>query len=375
MVRGLAALAVCLGHWRNLFLVDYSQVSDPNLFVKFLFFITGFGRQAVIIFFVLSGFFISRSILKAKQDRCWSWKWYLTARLSRLLIVLIPALVLGAFWDRLGIELFGVHSIYGGNRLDNGGIVSFSVDQRSSLLIGIGNAFFLQEILVPSFGSNAPLWSLSYEFWYYIMFPLGLAIFSRVSKIQRHCALLGLLGVAIFVGQTIVIYFLIWLMGAALYFSQPVLSTSSRKLFLMIASSLCLLLGLLFAIRNNMIGGVKSDFALAIIVFFFMYFLLHLKGHSGRWNIYNRIASTLAGFSYTLYLVHLPVLIFLRAWLLPSSRWQPDFLHLCLAAIVFMTVFLYAFLLSRMTEVKTDNLRQLIMAKVSLTLDGKRSFL
>jgi len=226
--------------------------------------------------------------------------------------------------------------------------------------------FFLQEILVPSFGSNGSLWSLSYEFWYYVMFPLGLVIFSRASKIRKFLAALGLLGAAIFVGQTIVLYFLIWLMGAALHFSHPVLSTSSRKLSLMVASSLCLLIACLFVIRNNIIEvGVNSDFAVAISFGFLVYFILHLKGHFGRRNMYNRIASKMAGFSYTLYLVHLPFLIFLRAWLLPSSRWQPNSLHLCLAAIVLFAVFLYAFFLSRITEAKTDNLRQLIMATVS----------
>jgi hypothetical protein len=37
------------------------------------------------------------------------------------------------------------------------------------------NAFFLQTIAGPTFGSNGPLWSLAYEWWYYVLFPLVLA--------------------------------------------------------------------------------------------------------------------------------------------------------------------------------------------------------
>ena len=36
------------------------------------------------------------------------------------------------------------------------------------------NAFFLQTIVGPTFGSNGPLWSLAYEWWYYVLFPLAL---------------------------------------------------------------------------------------------------------------------------------------------------------------------------------------------------------
>jgi peptidoglycan/LPS O-acetylase OafA/YrhL len=35
----------------------------------------------------------------------------------------------------------------------------------------LGNLVFLQAILVPTWGSNGPLWSLAFEFWFYIWFP------------------------------------------------------------------------------------------------------------------------------------------------------------------------------------------------------------
>lgn len=38
-----------------------------------------------------------------------------------------------------------------------------------------GNLFMLQDVLTPTRGSNGPLWSLSYEWWYYCLFAFALA--------------------------------------------------------------------------------------------------------------------------------------------------------------------------------------------------------
>ena len=70
---------------------------------------------------MLSGFWISRSVLK-RLDSPHFWRDYLIDRLSRLLIVLIPALALGGFLEWIGaIQLdlpiyagtSGAHSVVG----------------------------------------------------------------------------------------------------------------------------------------------------------------------------------------------------------------------------------------------------------------------
>jgi peptidoglycan/LPS O-acetylase OafA/YrhL len=98
MARGLAAWAVVFGHLRNIFFQDYQAIASKssNLIIKTAYFLSGFGHEAVIVFFVLSGFFITRSIMMAEQRGRWSWKWYLSQRLTRLWIVLIPALIMTA---------------------------------------------------------------------------------------------------------------------------------------------------------------------------------------------------------------------------------------------------------------------------------------
>ena len=59
--RGGAALIVAFAHLRSLFFGDY-VFSSSGFIAKSFFFISGYAHQAVMIFFVLSGFFIAGSI-------------------------------------------------------------------------------------------------------------------------------------------------------------------------------------------------------------------------------------------------------------------------------------------------------------------------
>ena len=93
-MRALAALAVLGGHVRALSLSSYNQLDSPNILQKMFYFLTGFGHQAVIIFFVISGFLIGRSIWFKYEKNQWSWIDFSLARFTRLWIVLFPALVL-----------------------------------------------------------------------------------------------------------------------------------------------------------------------------------------------------------------------------------------------------------------------------------------
>lgn len=58
LIRGSSALLVCLGHLRNAMLVDYSTLVHPNIAIKAFYALTSFGHQAVMVFFVLSGYFV-----------------------------------------------------------------------------------------------------------------------------------------------------------------------------------------------------------------------------------------------------------------------------------------------------------------------------
>ena len=172
MLRGLAAWAVMWGHLRALFFVDFQHLECGSLPLSVLYFFTGFGNQAVMVFFVLSGFLISSAIIGRRVSGTWSWHDYAIDRASRLYVVLIPGLLFGLLWDKMGSVLFAFKHIYS-QPIDGFG----SAIAQSQLTFGtfLGNLFFLQSILCPTFGSNGPLWSLANEFWYYVLFPVALA--------------------------------------------------------------------------------------------------------------------------------------------------------------------------------------------------------
>jgi len=54
-----------------------------------------------------------------------------------------------------------------------------------------------------------------------------------------------------------------------------------------------------------------------------------------------------------LYVLHFPLLLFLKAWLAPSQRWQPDAVHLAWALAIGAAVLGFAWLVSLVTEAKT----------------------
>ena len=116
--------------------------SSSNPLVKLVYFVSGFGHYAVMAFFVLSGFLVGGSVLRGRMDGEFNWGLYAVNRLTRLWIVLIPALLLGAIWDHLGLHLFGTSGVYG----DDCQAWHIAVPPRLSASIMVGNMFFLQGI-------------------------------------------------------------------------------------------------------------------------------------------------------------------------------------------------------------------------------------
>jgi peptidoglycan/LPS O-acetylase OafA/YrhL len=360
MMRGLAAVAVLVSHLRHLFLVDYSMLSSnrrgPAL--ALIYFLTALGHQAVIIFFVLSGFLIAGSVIKAALDGSWSWQLYLINRTSRLYVVLIPALFLGLSLDRIGIALGG--GIYSGHLHNH--VIDFSVIQRSGWLDLVGNALFLQDIWVRPFGSNAALWSLSYEFWYYLIFPfLVLAIFAERSVTRWSNAGAAAL-IFVFVGKPITLYFVIWLTGAAINL-LPQIPVGRGRLACTLAGA-CFVFSLVVGRVVKDAPTFEADLFLGLAASGLIYAMLANRRRHECAGLYLRTARGLARFSYTLYLVHLPLLVLVAACL-NESRWQPGVLSLAGVVLIGGGALCYASVVARLTEFHTGALRERLTALVS----------
>jgi peptidoglycan/LPS O-acetylase OafA/YrhL len=357
-LRGVSALAVMLYHLRGLFFVDYPYIANKSLLISGLYAVTGYGHQAVMIFFVLSGYFIGTSVMESVGARSWSWRTYLVSRLTRLQLVLLPALVLGGGWDRIGMRIPQASPIY------FGALYKFyvpSVALRSTFPVFLGNFFFLQNIILPVFGSNTPLWSLSYEFWYYILFPVLILATSRWVGIRSNVLYASIVLLLLwFIGPQTAFYFLIWLGGALLGRIQR--STRFRPSFS--GMSLCtglVFLGALAWIRTHRLSSdLWSDYLIAFCFALWLYALL-LGSRDDVSRAYAYGARKLAGFSYTLYLLHLPALILLRASLDPRGDWQPDMLHLIYALGMGLLTLTYSYLVAEITEAHTVSVRRSLL--------------
>lgn len=358
VMRGVAAFAVMFGHLRTLFFVDFQHVLFKSSSLEVLYFLTGFGHQAVMVFFVLSGFLISSTIFRSQVSGSWSWRDYAINRATRLYVVLVPGLLLGFFWDRLGSWLFASQGIYNHPLKDLGTAVPI---ENLTLPDFLGNLFFLQTIFCSAFGSNGPLWSLSNEFWYYVLFPTALcAALAWSGKRFRTALLLTSLAILVgfFIGLAASLGFLIWLAGVGLVtlYSKVRLNSALISFAALLCFSL-LLGGTLFASRSLWAATLRNDLAVGFAFALFLFGVLqNARGESSP--LYASVAHQLAAFSYSLYVLHFPLLLFLRCLLVPGDRWQPTPAHLFYAGLAGGLSLLFAWLISQFTEKKTDVARR-----------------
>lgn len=395
LVRGASALLVMLGHLRAFLFLDFGELGRAGLPTKLIYFATSLGHQAVMVFFVLSGYFVGGSVLAGLGKRNFTWRGYAVSRLTRLWMVLIPALLIGLCLDLLGSHLNP--GAYAGN-LHASFMSGPTPGQHASCDIPtlLGNLFFVQTVLVPVFGSNGPLWSLANEFWYYLMFPLACCGLQALWN-GRWSTAVGLLAAFAILGywlpSSLVAGGVIWLMGVGVWWlrshayrlktddgslriqedeeraaqapqtsdnRQPTTSPRrclSRAVFWRILGGL-LFIGTLAASKtNHWLGGdlaVGSAFAL---------WMLALSGTwwANRW--WTRLATGLSGISYTLYVVHFPLLFFIAAVLLKGRQFAADAQgYLCFGTLA-AGILTIATGLWWLFERNTDAVRRWILAK------------
>ncbi|MFA6407400.1 MAG: acyltransferase [Candidatus Paceibacterota bacterium] len=368
LVRAITAMAVVAGHIRSLFLVEYGSIENPNIFHKLFYFFTGLGHQGVIAFFVLSGLLVGGSVLKIVKENKWSWTEYIAARLSRLYIVLIPGLIITFLFDTIGMALAKNSSIYTGNSLF-GNVITFQIIDAQTFKNFWGSLFFLQTIITRPFGSNTPLWSLANEFWYYVLFPFCLFFFLKNGRSILMRLFMGIVatGIFFFIGWNISFLFLVWLLGIVVFILQKNNTSSSKTLHYLFIFLIGLQLFATLSIsRFSLIeNSMLMDFLLGVSISLFLWGILSLSKKEVS-NQYKWLARTGAGFSYTLYVVHLPLVIFIHGIIgshtnyFLEGRWNPDIPHIAFILTIFLVVLFFAYLVSLFTENKTSLVRRII---------------
>jgi peptidoglycan/LPS O-acetylase OafA/YrhL len=365
-IRGAAALVVLLGHTRDLFFssltgkpADVSLAAstqekvptlagsgDPKITI---------GNEAVMVFFVLSGYLVGGSVLKSLKRNTWSWKSYLIKRLTRLWVVLLPALAFGVILDHVGLSLFqSGSSIYAGPPQQQ--IILDDLRTHLTARVIAANTVFLQAIFFKTAGTNESLWSLANEFWYYISFPALLLAFKKNQKLWMRCVYVLIGGsILVSVGMEVSRLFLVWMLGAFISTIPLVINrAATRTLSVIMMAFLPVMLVLL---RHASLSLYTAEWLAALLFAVTLYVILH-QTERPKNKIYQLTAGFFSRISYTLYLVHLPVAVFLCAWVnTPWQHWSKTPKHLAIFFSINIALVLFSYIFYLLFERNTDKVR------------------
>lgn len=346
-VRWIAALFVVLGHVRVHILEASAQFASDAIVWKLLVFASGFGRGAVIIFFVISGYLVGGSLL-SKPLQSQTFRRYALDRLTRLYVVLVPVLALTwllAYWQcQTSQQCFWQQEHWSSNTL-------------------FGNLIFQQGIRFLNWGGNYPLWSLANEFLYYLAFPIMLMAY----KTDRHYRVLALLALALVIflmGWQVLALFPVWLLGIAarLRWLEPM---PIKLAMLSLIVTLCL--KRLFA---ESAFGLLLDYAIGVSFFLWIRALTEHGKQVMTSGFLQKFDKWAADWSFTLYAAHVPILACI-AWLI-SNRLEPLALDtgqpstwLNYALCLFGTL-AGCYVVSLLTEKQTPKVRKLFSEKTMI---------
>lgn len=357
LLRGLAAFIVAAGHLRSEMYPGLRTVTDPSLWFKGFAFVTGFGHQAVMVFFVISGWLVGGSLLN-KFGQPGAVTNYAIDRVTRLWTVLIPT--------------FGLTLLFG---LGTGVLLPdyfdfWSANKFSALTLG-GNLLGLQPVALSNFGGNYALWSLANETWYYVLFPLLVLLFTAHRNTARIASGAAIALLAAVLPIDILLYFSIWLLGVA--FSRVRIDCG--------AGARCAWLMLLVAVFSySRLTGDNDAFdrttlAMDLVCSLMLLALLSslqfkAQPTSKLLRPMARTGKLFADFSFSLYVLHVPLIFLLQDMLLTrfglrqlSAR---DPLHFAIYLGMLAALMLGSYLSYRLFESQTYRIRWLVKDMLAL---------
>jgi peptidoglycan/LPS O-acetylase OafA/YrhL len=356
--RWLAAALVLIYHLRINILVDPNKSPETysGIWGNFIYAITSCGPQAVIWFFVISGFLVGGGALADLKRGKFSFSRYAAHRISRVYIVLIPALAIGYVIDSARINFFGIDPNAGNE----------SVSSYSGWAF-LANLLSLQTILAPPLGSNNPLWSLAFEVWYYVVFAFAISIFFAAKNFASRLVLAtATAAILIFLLSTnfkIITFFPFWLLGVAVRLmpSPMIRSKSTAWIIVAMVTLSYTFMSSDFQYASGIVLKYASDILLACA--FANLLLTSMYSENVPNERVARTNSYLAGFSFSLYVVHAPVLHLVLTLIKGNSNPMLDFVNIRLEAIIIGSILFgagcfYAWAFSRLTEANAGAARR-----------------
>ena len=290
LLRGLAALAVFLCHVRGASFVEFGSLplAQQTTALAIAFGMTRIGYEAVLTFFVLSGFLVGGQIISRTLTGKFSLSEYAIDRCCRIFLPLVPAVL---FTGLLNIFGFG---------------------EPLAPTVLLGNMTGLERAVGTYAKPQRPLWSLTYEIWFYALGGVVGYMMSRASRRVSVGALVGLLVCAAVFSNLSARLLLYWVIAAIMCLCLD----TSHKGWLGISGLALALFGVAcnqFAAQSkSFVNGaiIPPEFAQSLICAGICLALPALCSKTvNTWLIVlRRPAAYLAGFSYTLYLFHYPTL-------------------------------------------------------------------
>jgi len=305
LMRFTAAIFVFMDHFSK---VRFSGGS--------LSFFSQFGHTAVIVFFVLSGYVIA-FVADTKEKSIHT---YYINRFARLYSVVLPVLIIIPVLDMIGLSID--ETIYHGQMANSHPVIRV-----------LANFTFLQQIWFNGirYFSDAPLWSLGYEFWYYVLFSF--TIFLKGNKKYIFIVLIALL-----IGPKILLLMPTWILGVWIYrfHKTKTLNKNIARLFFFAAP---VLFCIFFKDQGIPIIDLSSfgdfswskyfvhDYSTAIIVglFILSFKYTEISAINGFLVKYESVIRYFASTTFTIYLFHYSLLFFYAAVLKNDPNNIKDF--------------------------------------------------
>lgn len=342
-VRGASAQLVVLGHgavlaFPELFAIrarDGTYAARPDQFH-----VQSFG---VLVFLVLSGFLIAGSVRRRRSaDPDYGLRAFMIDRWARIFTPLLPALVLVVVVDRW---LFA------------GGARSPFIVLHDDRWTVLGNVLMLQDnavmrdlaritglpVFVRSVGSAAPWWTVALEWWIYVAFGIIALVFATRPSTLRCLVALPLL---IFAGGSLLGalhlgngLLLAWLIGFAYAWWPDVVGSWSRPVHLAITVLASAWVWWTYAV---MARQIYSPIACALTGIAVMS-AYHVIDWGRLLGPVRRLVTFASDSSYSLYLIHFSIMVWLLKLLDGRVTGVRLYLLLVLACNVAGVVWWWAF--------------------------------
>ena len=293
LLRAVAAQMVCVGHAMVFFGV-YDWLKPP--------FAPNMQNIGVLLFFVMSGFLITATLLRNSENPEYGFDRYFIDRFARIYSGLLPALVFVAVVDWL--------------------VASPEIAQYRTLKTFLANVAMLESyrgvsennLRWSAFGSASPLWTLAIEWHIYVF--IGAALF--IVKLRGKWPLL--IPLVLFFGQVPYHYLVsgiqndgvgnglsfLWLGGGVLYL---VLSKYCPPRWVSSLALCCSILAYAVMVQP----GKEYDIVTYPALIIFVGSIVAVTQRTKMITRFGNAIKIAAGYSFTLYLIHYTVMYSAKA--------------------------------------------------------------